>query len=159
MMAKVELAQPIQLVLLAMLKPFEEAVAERDLGRKPGVGLGVPGIPSSHEIGVAIVAGDLHEAGSSPSWNIGSCQIDGVVAFTNIEGAAVDGDSLNDRGYQEIGIGVAISVSVSREVVGVEIAADLKELSDGLAVITRHSGGEVLWRFNSTRRGFDGQAG
>ncbi len=87
MVAKVELAQSIQLVLLAVLQALQKAVAERQLGRDPRVGLRILGTPASHHVRVAIVTGELEEAADALSRDISGSQIDGVVALANVEGA------------------------------------------------------------------------
>src|SRR5271166_135267 len=127
MTAKVELAQSVQLVLLAMLQALQEAVAERYFGRDPGIGLRVAGIPAGHEVGIAIVSGELQKGGSALSRHIRGREIDGVVALAHVEGAAIDGDGFNDGRNQEVGISVAVAVGVGGKIVRVEIAADLKE--------------------------------
>src|SRR5208283_5927228 len=132
MVAEIELALAIELVLLAVLKPLQEAVAERCLGRDPGVGLRVRGIPASHEVGVVIVARKLQETVDALARNISRREIDGVVAFANVEGSAIDGDGFDDWRNEEVGVGVAVSVSVGREIIRVEEIADLKKLGDGL---------------------------
>src|SRR5271167_4466406 len=143
MIAEIELAQSIQLVLLAVLQALEEAVAERQLGRDPGVGLRILGTPASHHIRVAIISGELEEAADALSRNVSGSEIDGVVAFADVEGAAIDGDGFNDGRNQEVWVGVAVAVCVSRQVVRVEEVANLKELRDGLAVVAGNAGREI----------------
>ena len=99
------------------------------------------------------------KAGVAPSWNVGGGEIDRVVAFAHIEGAAIDGDSFNDGRDEEVGIGIAIAVSIGGKVVRVEKVADLEELRDGLAVIAGYARREVLRSFDSAGGGFNRQAG
>src|SRR5208283_3034020 len=159
MVAEIELALAIELVLLAVLKPLQEAVAERCLGRDPGVGLRVRGIPASHEVGVVVVARELEETADALARNVSRGEIDGVVAFANVEGSAIDGDGFDDWRDEKVRIGIAVAVSVGREVVGIEEIADLKELGDGLAVVAGNTRRKVLRRFDSSGGGLDGKAG
>jgi hypothetical protein len=50
-------------------------------------------------------------------------------------------------------------VRVGGKIVGIEKIADLVELRDGLAMIPRDAGREILRGFDATGRGFDGKAG
>src|SRR5271165_2030599 len=158
MVAEIELAQSIELVLPAMLQALEESVAERQLCREPRIGVRVFGVPPGHEVEVAIISGELHKAGSSPSGNVRSRQVNGVIAFADIEGPAIYGNCFDNWRDQEIGIGIAVAMGVGRKVVWVEKVADLKELSDRLPVIAGNTWREVLRRFYSSRGSLDGQA-
>src|SRR5208337_5478011 len=117
------------------------------------------GIPASHEVGVVIVARKLQETVDALARNISRREIDGVVAFANVEGSAIDGDGFDDWRNEEVGVGVAVSVSVGREIIRVEEIADLKKLGDGLAVVAGHARREVLRGFDSSGGGLDGKAG
>src|SRR5271169_6924828 len=118
-----------------MLQALEETVAKRYLGCEPGVGLRIPGVPTCHQVSVAIVSGELHKAGSAPSRNVSRRYINRVIALTNIEGPAIHRYTLDDGRDQEVGVGISVSVGVSGKIVRVEEIADLKELRDRLTVI------------------------
>src|SRR5215469_4966470 len=74
--SKVVLAQAIELVLLSLLWAFKKAVSKSKLTRNPCVGVRIARCPSGHEVGIAIVAGDLHEAVETRLRNIGCSHVD-----------------------------------------------------------------------------------
>jgi len=59
-----------------------------------------------------------------------------VITFAHVESSAIGFDGSDAVGDQDVGIGVAIAVSVGGEIVGEKKIADLKKLTDGLAVIS-----------------------
>src|SRR5271165_402812 len=150
MVAEIELAQSIQFVLLAMLQSLQEAVAERQLSRDPSVGLRILRVPTGHKVAVAIVSRELEEAADALSRDVRGSEIDGVVAFADVEGSAVHGHGFDGRRNKEVRIGVAVAVSISGKVVRVEEVADLKELGDRLSVVAGNAGGEILRRFDAS---------
>jgi hypothetical protein len=78
-----------------------------------------------------------------------------MIAFPDIEGAAVGLDAFNDRRHHHIRIGVTVAVRVSAEVIGDQVAADLEELSDGFTMIPCDTRREILGSFDPTRCGLD----
>ena len=90
---------------------------------------------------------------------VGGGEINGVVSLADVEGPAVNSDRLDDGRDEEVGIGVPVTVSVRRKVVGIKEAADLEVLRDGLTVISGYAGREILRRLDSARGGFDRQSG
>ena len=90
---------------------------------------------------------------------INGSQVQGVVAFANIEGAAIHLDALDDAGDEDIGVGVAVAMGVGGEVIGQEVFAHLEKLGDGLAVISGHTGCEILRRLDAAGGRLDGIAG
>ena len=153
--AEIEGAKSVDLVLLAMLEAFEIAVAVRRFDGDKGVCAGIARTPTSNKIDVAIVEGELRECVEAAARNVGGGEIDRVIPFPHIEGAAIDGDGFDDRRNQEIRIGVTVAVRVCRQIVGIEEIADLIELGDGLAVIAGDTGREILRRLDAAGRGFD----
>ena len=156
---EVELAQPVQLVLLAMLQALQKSVAERNFHRDPFVDLGLRRTPTGHKVSVAIVAGELNKADEMRPGNVVSGQIDSIVTLANVESAAINRHRFNDRRDEHVGIGIAVAMSIGGKVVGKKEGPDLKILRDGLAMISGHAGRKILRRFNSARRGFNRQAG
>ena len=67
-----------------------------------------------------------------------------MVAFADVEGAAIHGDGFDDGRDQKIRVGVAVAVRVGRQVIRIEKIADLIELRDGFAMIARYTRREIL---------------
>ena len=89
---------------------------------------------------------------------IGGGQIDGVIALAHVERAAVDSDAVDGQRNQRIRIGVAVTVRVGGQIVGIQKVADLEVLRNGLAMVAGDSGSEILRRLDASRGGFDGKA-
>lgn len=153
-----ELAIAVEFVLLTMLETVEEAVAVGKFGDEPGVGGRILRAPGGDEIEVAIVGGELEEIVEALMGDVGGGEVDGVVAFADVEGATVDGHGFDGGRNEDVGVRVAVAVRVGGEVVRVEEIADLEELRDGLAMIGGDSGSEILRGFDAAGSGFDGEA-
>ena len=110
----------VQLVLVAVFQPFEEPITERRLRSKPRIRLGVRRTPARHDIRIAIVTRDLDKAIEPLPRNVGDCEIDRVVSFSNVKGSPVHCDSFNCRRNEKIRISVAVSVGIGGQVVRVE---------------------------------------
>jgi len=104
------------------------------------------------------IAGQLQEAVEARPRRVGGGNVNGIVAFAHVEGAAVHIHRLNSQRDQHVGVRVAVPVGVGREIVGIEEIANLEILRNRLAVVAGNSGSEVLRRFDAAGRGFDGQS-
>src|SRR5579862_1573247 len=82
-----------------------------------------------------------------------------MVAFANVECAAVHCDAFDDAGDINVGVRVAVAVGVGGKVVRNEVTADLDELRDRFAVIAGHAGRKILWGLDAAGSGLDGIAG
>ena len=96
--AEFELAIAVEFVLLAMLEAIEEAVAVRGFGGEPSIGGEIFRAPAGDEIDIAIIAGELEEGVDTLAGDVSGSEIDGVVAFADVEGATIDGDGIDDCG-------------------------------------------------------------
>src|SRR5690242_19488078 len=115
--------QRMDLVLLAMFEHIEETVAEGRLHRKP--------LPSRAQVDVPVVRrkrGERFETGSN---RINGRQVYRVVAFPDIECAAIRLDAFDDGGDDDVWVRIAVAVRVGAEIVGDQETADLDELRDG----------------------------
>ncbi len=90
---------------------------------------------------------------------VGRSQIDGVIAFANIECSAVDLHAFDHFGDKYIGIGIAVAVRIRRQIVGHEVGADGEVLGDGFPVISGNAGGKILRCFYAAGSSFDGVSG
>ena len=137
-------ALTIEFVLLPMFQAVEESIAIRGFEGHPRLGSGTQ---SGYHIDVAIVSRDREkwvEMGAQP---VGRGQIDSMVSLTNIECSAVDLNTLQNLGNEDVGIGIAISMGVRRQIVGHEVRADRDVLGNWFAMISGDTGGKILGRF------------
>src|SRR5579884_365939 len=81
-----------------------------------------------------------------------------MVTFEDIERPTVDLDILNNRGNQDVWIGVSISVRIRRKIVGNAVVAYRDVLRDRLSMISSYPGQEILGCFDPAGGGLDRQA-
>src|SRR6266853_5319211 len=148
----------IDLVLLAILRQSEKTVSPGDLQPHPGTGLRVRRTPSGYEVVVVHVSTEFGEWFESRPKTISHRKVHRVISVAHVEGAGVGRDILDFRGNQQVGVGIAVAMSVRRQVVLQQKVADLDVLRNRLPMITRHPGGKVLWRLHASRRGLGRKA-
>jgi len=107
--------------------------------------------PASFEI--------AHSSGSGSQSAADSRKIDGVVSFPNVKSASIYGDPFYHRRNQEIWIRVAITVGIGGKVVWKKKIANLKKLSNRLAMIPSYAGSKILRCLDSAGGRFNGKAG
>src|ERR1039458_3397340 len=86
-------------------------------------------------------------------------EIDRVVPLTHVERAGINLHSAECRGNDDVGVGVAVAVSVGGKIIGKKEIPNLQILADGFAVIASHAGGKILRRLDTARGRFNRQSG
>ncbi len=79
-----------------------------------------------------------------------SCsQVDRVIPFQHVKGAAIDLNAIDHLRNENVDIGITVAVRVGGEIVRGQISAYAKILRDRFAVISGHAGNEILRRLDS----------
>ena len=155
MAPKLELAQTIQLVLLAVLQSLEKPVAIGGLCCDPGVRRRVTGTPAGNEIDVSIVPGNFHKIVQPFPGNVRTGQINRMISFSHVKSTAVHRHRFDDRCNKEIRIGIPIAMSIGRKIIRKEKVTYLEELRDGFAMVSGYTGRKILGSLDSARCRFD----
>src|ERR1700687_5964634 len=118
----------IDLVLLAILRQSQKTVSAGDLQPYPGTGLRVRRTPSRYEGVVVHVSADFGERFESRPKTISNRKVHRVISVPHVEGAGVGRDIPDCRWNQQVWVGIAIAMSVRRQVVLKQKVADLDVL-------------------------------
>ena len=100
MLAGVEDALGIELVLLPMFQAIEESIAVGSFKGDPRCG---GWTDPCNQIEISVVAGDGEERVEGGTKSVGSGEVEGMIALADVEGAAVDLDGFQNLWNENVG--------------------------------------------------------
>ncbi len=139
-----------------MFQPVEEAIAVGTLYRCPRIFGGTHGGRGRQ---VARVARKSEERSQMRSQPVDRRQVQRMIAFAHIVGAAVHLHAFNRTCDVDVRICVPVAMRIRRQIIRHKIAADLDVLRDRLAVVASHSWRKILRRLDAARRRLNRIAG
>src|SRR5579863_2334036 len=129
-----------------MFEPVQEAVAKGNLRQNPGMYVGAE---TRNEVEIPIVTGQCEEGVKLRAQPVSCGKILRMVAFAHVEGASVYLNALDHLRDENVGVRVAVSVRVGREVVRNKVTSYLDIERNGFTVVPRHAWCEILRSFDS----------
>jgi hypothetical protein len=127
-----------------MLQEIQEAIAAGGLDGEKRFDFGIGRAEAGGKIHVAVVGSEGGIAVEPRAEAVDRGHVHGVVAFANIECAAIHLNAIDDRWNHDVGVGIAVAMCVCREIVRNQVCSNLKELRDRLSVVAGDAGSEIL---------------